>query len=59
MRKIEVYIQPYNLDTVAEALAVEGVARDERHRGQGLRRAEGIHARRGHIKPGEYGSTPR
>jgi nitrogen regulatory protein PII len=25
MKKIELYIQPYNLDTVAEALAVEGV----------------------------------
>ena len=25
MKKIECYIQPYNLDTVAEALAVEGV----------------------------------
>jgi nitrogen regulatory protein PII len=25
MKKIECYIQPYNLDAVAEALAVEGV----------------------------------
>ena len=25
MKRIECYIQPYNLDTVAEALAVEGV----------------------------------
>ena len=25
MKKIECYIQPYNLDMVAEALAVEGV----------------------------------
>jgi nitrogen regulatory protein P-II 1 len=46
MKKIECYIQPYNLDTVAEHLVVEGV------RGMSVSEVKGFGVQRG-FKPSE------
>ena len=58
MKKIECYIQPYNLDTVAEALAVEGVV------GMSVAEVKGFGVQRGFtrgedVKPGEYRFHPK
>ena len=58
MKKIECYIQPYNLDTVAEALAVEGVV------GMSVTEVKGFGVQKGFtrgedVKPGEYRFHPK
>ena len=58
MKKIECYIQPYNLDTVAEALAVEGVV------GMSVAEVKGFGVQKGFtrgedVKPGEFRFHPK
>ena len=58
MKKIEVYIQPYSLDAVAEALAVEGVM------GMTVTECKGFGVQRGFVrgedvKPGQYVFHPK
>ena len=58
MKKIECYIQPYNLDMVAEALAVEGV------RGMSVAEVKGFGVQKGFtrgeaVKPGEFRFHPK
>jgi nitrogen regulatory protein P-II 1 len=58
MKKIECYIQPYNLDMVAEALAVEGVV------GMSVAEVKGFGVQRGYtrgeeIQPGQYRFHPK
>ena len=58
MKKIECYIQPYNLDTVAEALAVEGVL------GMTVTEAKGFGVQRGFtrgevLQPGQFRFHPK
>ena len=58
MKKIEVYIQPYNLDAVAQALAVEGV------HGMTVTECKGFGVQRGFtrgedIKSGQYVFHPK
>ncbi|NLE21998.1 MAG: P-II family nitrogen regulator [Actinobacteria bacterium] len=58
MKKIECYIQPYDLDTVAEALAVEGVV------GMSVAEVKGFGVQRGfvrgeNVKPGEFRFHPK
>jgi nitrogen regulatory protein P-II 1 len=58
MKKIECYIQPYNLDMVAEALAVEGVV------GMSVAEVKGFGVQRGftrgeQVAPGEYRFHPK
>ena len=58
MKKIECYIQPYNLDMVAEALAVEGV------RGMSVAEVKGFGVQKGFtrgedVKPHEYRFHPK
>ena len=58
MKKIEVYIQPYSLDAVAEALAVEGVL------GMTVTECKGFGVQRGftrgeEVKPGQYVFHPK
>ncbi len=58
MKKIECYIQPYNLDTVAEAMAVEGVV------GMSVTEAKGFGVQKGFVrgedvKPGEVRFHPK
>jgi len=58
MKKIECYIQPYNLDTVAEALAVEGV------RGMSVGEVKGFGVQKGFtrgedVKAHEYRFHPK
>jgi nitrogen regulatory protein P-II 1 len=58
MKKIECYIQPYNLDTVAEALAVEGV------RGMSVGEVKGFGVQKGftrgeEVKASEYRFHPK
>jgi nitrogen regulatory protein P-II 1 len=58
MKKIECYIQPYNLDAVAEALAVEGVV------GMSVAEVKGFGVQKGFtrgedVKPGEYRFHPK
>ena len=43
MKKIEAIVKPFKLDEVREALSEVGVTGPDRHRGQGLRPAEGPH----------------
>lgn len=49
MKKIEVYIQPYNLDEVARALAVEGV------RGMTVTECKGFGVQRGFTRGEQVG----
>jgi nitrogen regulatory protein P-II 1 len=58
MKKIECYIQPYNLDAVAEALAVEGVV------GMSVGEVKGFGVQKGFtrgedVRPGEYRFHPK
>jgi len=58
MKKIECYIQPYNLDAVAEALAVEGVV------GMSVAEVKGFGVQKGFtrgedVKAGEYRFHPK
>ena len=58
MKKIECYVQPYDLDVVAEALAVEGV------RGMSVSEVRGFGVQKGFtrgedVKPGEYRFHPK
>ena len=58
MKKIECYIQPYNLDTVAEALAVEGVV------GMSVAEVKGFGVQKGFtrgedVKKGEFRFHPK
>ena len=58
MKKIEVYIQPYSLDAVAQALAVEGVM------GMTVTECKGFGVQRGftrgeEVKPGQYVFHPK
>jgi nitrogen regulatory protein PII len=58
MKKIECYVQPYDLDVVAEALAVEGV------RGMSVSEIRGFGVQKGFtrgedVKPGEYRFHPK
>lgn len=58
MKKIECYIQPYNLDTVAEALAVEGVV------GMSVAEVKGFGVQKGFIRdedvqPGQFRFHPK
>ena len=58
MKKIEVYIQPYSLDAVAQALAVEGVV------GMTVTECKGFGVQRGftrgeEVKPGQYVFHPK
>ncbi len=58
MKKIEVYIQPYSLDAVAKALAVEGV------RGMTVTECKGFGVQRGFtrgedVQPGQYIFHPK
>jgi len=58
MKRIECYIQPYNLDDVAEALAVEGVL------GMTVTEVKGFGVQRGFtrgedVKPGAYRFHPK
>ncbi len=58
MKKIECYIQPYNLDMVAEALAVEGVV------GMSVAEVKGFGVQRGftrgeEVQPGQYRFHPK
>ncbi len=58
MKKIECYIQPYNLDAVAEALAVEGVV------GMSVAEVKGFGVQKGftrgeEVKPHEYRFHPK
>jgi nitrogen regulatory protein P-II 1 len=58
MKKIECYVQPYDLDVVAEALAVEGV------RGMSVAEVRGFGVQKGftrgeHVRPGEYRFHPK
>lgn len=58
MKKIECYIQPYDLDTVVEAMAVEGVV------GMSVTDVKGFGVQKGftrgeEVKPGEYRFHPK
>jgi nitrogen regulatory protein P-II 1 len=58
MKKIEIYIQPYSLDAVAQALAVEGV------KGMTVTECKGFGVQRGFtrgedVKPGQYVFHPK
>ncbi len=58
MKKIEVYIQPYSLDAVAKALAVEGV------QGMTVTECKGFGVQRGFtrgedVQPGQYVFHPK
>jgi len=58
MKKIEVFIQPYNLDAVAKALAVEGVL------GMTVTECKGFGVQRGFtrgedVQPGQYIFHPK
>jgi nitrogen regulatory protein P-II 1 len=58
MKKLEVYIQPYSLDAVAQALAVEGV------HGMTVTECKGFGVQRGFtrgedVKPGQYVFHPK
>ena len=58
MKKIECYIQPYNLDAVAEALAVEGVV------GMSVGEVKGFGVEKGFtrgedVAPGQYRFHPK
>jgi nitrogen regulatory protein P-II 1 len=58
MKKIEVYVQPYNLDMIAEALAVEGVF------GMSVIDCKGFGIQRGftrgeELMPGEFRFHPK
>lgn len=58
MKKIECYMQPYDLDVVAEALTVEGV------RGMSVTEVRGFGVQRGftrgeEVKPNEYRFHPK
>jgi nitrogen regulatory protein P-II 1 len=58
MKKIECYIQPYDFDTVADAMAVEGVV------GMSVTEAKGFGIQRGfrrgeEAKPGQYIFHPK
>ena len=58
MKKIEVYIQPYSLDQVAKALAVEGVV------GMSVTEAKGFGIQRGftrgeQVQPDQYVFHPK
>jgi len=58
MKKIEIYIQPYSLDAVAQALAVEGV------KGMTVTECKGFGVQRGftrgeEVKPGQYVFHPK
>jgi len=58
MKKIECYVQPYDLNTVAEAMAVEGVV------GMSVTEVKGFGVQRGfrlgeEIKPGQYVFHPK
>jgi nitrogen regulatory protein PII len=58
MKKIECYVQPYDLDVVAEALAVEGV------RGMSVSEIRGFGVQKGFtrgedVRPGEYRFHPK
>ena len=58
MKKIECYIQPYNLDAVAEALAVKGVL------GMSVAEVKGFGVQKGFtrgedVKPHEYRFHPK
>jgi nitrogen regulatory protein P-II 1 len=58
MKKIECYIQPYNLDAVAEALAVEGVV------GMSVGEVKGFGVEKGFtrgedVSPGQYRFHPK
>jgi nitrogen regulatory protein P-II 1 len=58
MKKIECYIQPYNLDAVAEALAVEGVV------GMSVAEVKGFGVQKGftrgeQVRPDEYRFHPK
>ncbi len=58
MKKIECFIQPYNLDTVAEALAVEGV------RGMSVTEVKGFGVQKGftrgeEVHPGAFRFHPK
>lgn len=50
MKRIEVYIQPYNLDAIAEALCVEGV------KGMSVTEVKGFGVERGFIRGEEVGA---
>ncbi len=58
VKKIECYIQPYNLDDVAEALAVEGVCGMTVHEVKGFGVQRGF-TRHEDIKPGTYRFHPK
>jgi len=58
MKKLEVYIQPYSLDAVAQALAVDGVY------GMTVTECKGFGVQRGFtrgedVKPGQYVFHPK
>ena len=58
MKKIEVFIQPYNLGDVAEALAVDGVV------GMSVTECKGFGVQRGftrgeEVKPGQFRFHPK
>jgi nitrogen regulatory protein PII len=58
MKRIEIYIQPYSLDAVAAALAVEGV------HGMTVTECKGFGVQRGftrgeEVKPGQYVFHPK
>jgi len=58
MKKIEVFVQPYNLDAVAEALAVEGVV------GMTVTECKGFGVQKGFIRgeklqPGQFRFHPK
>ncbi len=58
MKKIEVFVQPYNLDALAEALAVEGVV------GMSVTESKGFGIERGFtrgedLKPGQFRFHPK
>ena len=58
MKKLEVYIQPYSLDAVAQALAVEGV------HGMTVTECKGFGVQRGftrgeEVQPGQYRFHPK
>lgn len=58
MKKIECYIQPFDFDTVADAMAVEGVV------GMSVTEVKGFGVQRGfrrgeEVKPGQYVFHPK
>lgn len=58
MKKIECYIQPYNLDDVAEALCVDGVLGLTVHEVKGFGVQRGF-TRGEEVKPGAYRFHPK